>query len=216
MKKYLIIALLLATTAVTQGPVGRSLATLRLMVRYQLSTQGRATGQLTNTTVHYAINRAIAQVCAKYPAIDKMDTIVTTAGTMTYALNTDFDRIRIAYRFTADSVVSLQPKNVDTLAAMFAIKVSKNPGYYYTSGSNIVLLPVPTNYDGDSILIDYYAIDEMLTDSTDSTVIPQEYIEKVIELSCAILSATRKDYGDAMWYWQLFDDKRAPLEELKK
>jgi len=199
-----------------QGAVDRDLASLRKVVKYQTSTKGRSTGVMTDSTVDYAINRAVIQVCAKYPAINKFDTIVTTAGTSVYALNSDFDRIRIVYLIAPDSVISLQPKEVDSMASMFSILKTGTPGYYYTSGGYITLLPPPTNEDGDSILIDYFAQDAMLSATTDSTVIRTKYLEKVVEYACMILSGTRHDWQSATFYQTTFKDMPIPFEEIMK
>jgi hypothetical protein len=211
------IFLILAAHALVwcQGPLDRDLASLRSMVRYQMATDGRAIGLLTNTAVNYAINRALVQVCHDYPALTKYDTILATYDAINYALPSDFDRMRIAYRKANDSIVTITAKTVDEMAEKLSIPKSGPIIYYYTSGQNIVLLPVTQNYDGDTVIIDYFAIDAQLTDSTDSINIPQRYVEKVVDYACFIMAGVRGDYQAAAFYLGVYENK-AIVEEMKK
>lgn len=211
--------------------VDRDLASLRAMVRHQLATEGRATGLLTNTTVDYAINRAIAQVCTKYPALAKLDTVFVTQDSMGVGLNTDFDRIIGVKRFAAEEnpdqpdqvVVALTYKHPDSLPKdMGTEQAGKEKDdylhsikYFYTVGNRLMLWPKTSSLVADSFLVEYYAQDEMLVDSTDSTLIYYRYIEKVINHACMSLSGTRKDYGDAYFYWNLYEDKIPEVPEKR-
>lgn len=197
-----------------QGPIDRDLESLRSIIRYQLTTKGIATGLLTDATVDYAINRAIVQTCTKYPAIEKMDTVVVTNDSVGAGLNPDFDRIKGLIKFYGDTTEAMIYKPPDILPEVMGTKESgiedldKNETrYYYTNGLRLMVWPKPADGSPDTFLVEYYAIDAMLSASTDSTAIYQKYIEKVINYACVILSGTRRQYNDANFYFNLYRDE---------
>lgn len=208
----------LHATAFAQGAIDRDLASLRKVVKYQLSTKGRATGALTDSTVDYALNRASVQTCTRYPAIEKLDTLYLTRDSMGLGMAADFDRIKAVKKFAGDTVMSIVYKHPDSLPKeMGTWKIAKEPGdlrYFYTTGQRLMIWPKSTNYETDSILVEYYAQDAMLSSVTDSTAIHTKYIDKLVEYACMILSGTRHQWQDAAFYQAMFKDKPIPFEEI--
>lgn len=218
---------LLATGISAQGPVGRSLSYLRGALRAQLRAK-TGSDLLTNSAIDFAINRAISRVCAQYPAIEKIDTVVINQDSEGGALNTDFDRAKAVYRMSGDTIrLALTCLMPDSIAAVLGSRTESSEAdrsslsrsrYFYTTGRRLMVLPKPSRpaADPDSFLVEYYAQDEMLSDTTDSTAIVYGYIDKVIHFAAVLLSGTRANYADGYFYWSLFRDEFSAYKALQE
>lgn len=215
-----------------QSPIGRDLASLRRGCYYQLPGCTTSTSIISTSVVDFAINRAIAETCKKYPAIEKLDTIGVSKDDEGVALNSDFLRIKKVFRMGSDTLrYPLAPIPTDSVFSFQGdlknhYHEDKNSllsiKYFSTFGKRLLLHPKPAklNADPDSFLVYYFAQDAMLVNSTDSTAVSSDYTEKVILYACAVLSATRRDYQAAAFYMNMFEPKIPPVQsremEMKK
>lgn len=209
-----------------QGPVNRSLDSLKYMVSAQLAATPGGTNLMSSSRLTWAINRAIAQTCSDWPAIEKLDTVAIDEGDEGAALNSDFDRCKAVYRMGDDIRVPLAYCHPDSLPAKIGTPEQakqenqaelNSVRFWHTSGKRLLVLPRPDkpSADPDSFLVEYYAQDSRLTTGTDSTAIAQAYMDKVIAYACNQLSAMRKDWASAYFYWSIYKGKMIDLEQLR-
>ena len=170
------------------------------------------------------INRAIQQVCQDFPAIEKMDTIVSVAATIEYSLNTDFLRLRGIFKLTTyfdlKIIYSLSFPPVET---WFEIKAGEiggqpdpneksEPRYAWAFNDEVYFYPTPQT--ADSFVVSYYAIDSQIVTATNSTSVRPEYREAIIIYAASLICYRRGDFVRAEIYQKLYREKLAGATKM--
>ena len=161
------------------------------------------------------VNRAIQQVCHDFPAYEKIDTVVSVAGTIEYALNTDFLRLKTVLKMTTfmdlKIIYGLSFPPIETWFEVKAGVVGGEPDPNekaeprYASTWNDQLYFYPTPSKADSFIVTYYAIDSQMIDPTSSTSVLPEYREAIIIFTAAMISERKGDFARADRLWARYD-----------
>lgn len=168
---------------------------------------GDANGIASQAYEQFALNRAIIKTSVVFRCIEKQDTIYAPTS---YALNSDFDSLRIVYRMVGGVKIPLE----DTaLLLMYkarggvqgAISDPTNPElprYAYTIGKTLLFYPAHQVVAGqvDTFVVEYYAVAPQLTSLSDTTIIPQKYLEAVLNFATAIVERARGNFQTADLY----------------
>ena len=216
--KALLIILLLAGPVMATGPISGLMTELREGVRAQLRGQTTATTLLSNSVVDWAINRGLSQTCSDFPAYEKLDTVMVSKEGEGAALPSDFVEVKAVFRIIGDTVrYPLQYMPADTLAKNYAIGSStpdepntvRSLQYYHTHAGQLIFDPKSRATKDDTMLVEYYAMDAPLDDSTDTAHVKAKYLEKVILYACWALSVTEGD-GRAAAYLAAYAEGMPP------
>jgi hypothetical protein len=202
------------------GPISGLTTELREGVRAQLRGQTTATTLLSNAVVDWAINRGLSQTCADFPAYEKLDTVTVSKSGEGAALPSDFVEVKAVYRMIGDTMrFPLMYLPPDTIASHEASNVLGEQGtevnaanslpYYHTHAGRLLFHPKSKATKNDTMLVEYYAMDAPLDDSTDTAHVEAKYMEKVILYACWALSVTQGD-GRAAAYLAAYAEGMPP------
>lgn len=211
-------------------PVDNVLDTLRKACFYQVRVKTTGTLSITEDMATYVLNRSLARVCREFPALEKIDTVVVSSATEGAALNSDFLRIRQVFKIIGNTRIPLDFKPREELFAAgatdggYAHDISKatQPRYCFTHGQRLLFHPKDAKASGtpDSFLVLYWAMDDKFTADTSTTAIAPEYIDALLYAAMAELSAMKKDYTAAQFYWGRFEQEKGNVQpreaELKQ
>ncbi len=198
MKRWL--WLLIVPVIAVAGSNKGDLASLRQAVTLQLRAKTSVTVVVSNAVIDNALNRGLAEVCDKFPALEKFDTIWVNSSSEGAALNADFNRIHQVFRIGGDTTrIPIPFKSFDSLGrdeSTIAASTDKKTGltsikYFYTFGDRILFHPKSGAISParDSFLVLYFADDAILDSTIDTVKIKAAYIEKVILYACAQICA---------------------------
>lgn len=181
MMKYLIaLFVLLIGMTVNADPL-LTLDSLRVSVMREQGLPDSGSTGVTVAKVNFSINRAIWRVSDDMPAVERIDTIVTTADVDEYALPSDFLRLGRVIKFGK--------------------RVPEQAHEYFKT---LFLTPLPVNND-DSLRVYYYASGEVLSSGTDTTDVLPAYREAIVVYANYLVSMLRKKYVDAQVYLKQYE-----------
>ncbi len=176
---------------------------------------------------HRAVNRAIQQVCHDFPALEKLDTIVTVDGTRNYSVNSDFIRLKAAFKITAVKEQNIIiPLDYPPVEQWFELKGGATgtdppfnkltePRYLWIFADQLYFYPTPT--DADSFVIAYYAADVALVDSiADSTSVLPEYREAIIFYAASLICLRKGDFTRAQIYQGMYNAKLQTSVQIRE
>lgn len=228
--KWLIVLLvvLLPVFGVAQTSPRLDSISLNALDRLGISQSGA--GRVTLAKVYGIVNEGIEDVSTHWPAVEKTDTVVVYDSTEGGRLNSDFSRIRSVQWMIGDSVrVPIEYMNEDSLVLKFgsvdkaradiALVVDGTERfYYYTFGSRLYVLP---KYDADTsavdsliFLVSYYAVDDKLTTTTDSTTISSQFRRYLRWYVYGEIETLRGRYDRAAFWTEKYENARPPRERL--
>lgn len=220
-------------TSQSTFPISPRLDSLRLYVASQLNLKEGGTQGIPLAKIDRAISRGYSQVCIDYPAIEALDTVTLKRDNEGVSLAANFLRLSAAYKLVDSTVrIPMTIVNVSDLSAQFpTFEENKDkrgetisPRSCYTYNGRFFTHPKDrsgaVSTDSTLYLIQYYAMGQPLL-SADSTVdVLPEYVEKVIQYACFVLSITQQDFAAAQFYFQHYQSglgPRKPREaELKQ
>lgn len=107
MKKIFVLllcSLLIGASIHAGAPIPARFDSLKLSVLSRFNASGVVTGQLSALRVQFAINEAITAVCTNFPAVTDTTTLGLDSTTEGNALPADFDRLRIVFRVSGDTM----------------------------------------------------------------------------------------------------------------
>lgn len=232
MKKITLLLIFFWSTSVGAAvyPVANVLDSLQKACYYQLRTDTAGTASMTDDMVEFALKRALARVCREFPALEKIDTVTVSSATEGAVLNSDFLRIRQVFKMIGNTRIPLDFKPREELFAAgatekgytHALGKPTSPRYCFTHGQRLLFHPKDAKASAtpDSFLVLYYAMDEGMDTSGATTAIAPEYIDALLYAALAELSAMKKDYTAAQFYWQRFEAEKGNVQpreaELKQ
>lgn len=203
MKKLIVILLSLLAVSVW-ADINPQIDSLRTAAFNQSLIPSGGNNTVSVAYGNLAVNMAIQQVCADFPAIEKFDTVITVAGTRHYALNTDYGQLRAVFKSTKDDDL----KNLYTLSfppveTWFEAKGGEvggepdpqkkaEPRYAWSFNDRLYLYPTPSS--ADSLVIAYYAIDSQIVTATNSTQIRPEYRNPIILYASYLICERKGDF----------------------
>ncbi len=131
-----------------------------------------------STMVINRINSACEKCVNRFPAIQRDTTIAITSGTQSYALPSDFKRVRYASAIFKGTglEVDMKPAKQDGFGANE--DATGAPAYYRVHNRNIQVSPV--NNTSDTVIVHYIANSNVLSATTDTSNIDKEYKEYVV------------------------------------
>lgn len=214
MTKKLLLCLVLVLLGVSaQGQaLSPRLDSLLVYLNHQLGLPwpGDANGIASQAYLQYSLNRSLVRISTTFPAIEKFDTIKVTSVAEGYALNSDFDSLRQVYRMVQGVRVPLQDTSeTDYYIArggiVGAVIDPTNPDlprYAHTVGNRLFFYPALELTSGDSamFLVEYYALAPQLTALSDTTIMPQKYLQAVLDFATAIVERARGNFTAAREY----------------
>jgi hypothetical protein len=206
------LCLLLSAVSFAGGSINPDLASLRNASLLLL--RGRTTGDAVFTTavVDNAVNMALSQVCTDFPALEKLDTLTTNTVAEGLTLPADFNHLGYVFRIVGDSVripLSLtDPMQLSKDQPDFESNLDKrnstiSVSSFYIWGNRLMLAPKPAQ-NGNKYLLQYYADDAQLVDSTDLARIGDKYLIKVVQYACVLLAQTARDYDAVKMFTVLY------------
>ena len=225
MRKLILILLMLFGGAVHADISGR-IDSLMVMAFEQSLVPDNGNLVIDTFYGHRAINRAIQQVCMDFPAIEKLDTVVSVAEQIEYSLNTDFYRLSNIFKLTTSFdlkiIYSLSFPPVDGWFEARAGEVGgegdpqqkPEPRYAWTFNDKLYFYPTPQR--ADSFVVAYYAIDSQIVTSSNSTSVRPEYREAIVIYAASLICYRLGDFTRAEIYRQLYNSRlgvSAPIRQ---
>ena len=209
----LVLALAAGSVVFAADPISPRLDSLRYQVFEQLNVPSTGTYKVTATVANKRINVAQMAVANDFPAILKLDTVIGSGTVEALSLPSDFLRIMAVQKMKGDSL-RLPIRPLDSLgdpwskltAARQYIQDANNiehPKFYYVWGDKLMFLPkysMPSMFGVDSFLVFYVALPAQMSSDSDTTLIPVEYRDLIIDYTCAELSALRQNWDDYAAY----------------
>ena len=174
---------------------------------------------ITNNIANRFVNIAISQVCQDFPAIERYDTIVTIDGTRLYSVNSDFLKLKVAFKYTVtDGQNVIIPLDYPPVEGWFEKKGGEKgseppfnklsePRYLWVFADQLYFYPTPTN--ADTFLIAYYAMDTTLTDDASETSVLPEYRGAVVVYTALLIAIRRVDVARVQLLQALYNEKVA-------
>ena len=214
MKKIVLLLLLMASPVVADGL--DSLSDLQTAVYDVMNIPSTGTALIDSLVARRAINLGVTQVSYDFPAVEKLDTIITADGTRYYALNTDFVKLHSCMRLVGDSV--MLPLQYPPVSALFEIAgglkgAQQNytdiaiPRYSWVFNDLISFYPPPDKVD--TFIVSYYAEGTQLLAADSTTDIKAAYRGAVVDFACHLLSMRKGQFNEASAYLQIYNQKLA-------
>ena len=199
------------------GDINPQIDSLRTAAFEQSLVPDAGNSLIDTTYGKRVVNRAIQQVCYDFPAYEKTDTVVSVAGTIEYALNSDFLRLKTVMKMTdyfgLRIIYGLSFPPIET---WFEAKggepggepdPNEKPEPRYASTWNDQLYFYPTPQKADSFIVTYYAIDSQMIDPTSSTSVLPQFREAIILYSASLICYRKGDFTRADKYMALYNAK---------
>ena len=217
-KILLILGTLVFFCGAARADINGQIDSLRTMAFEQALVPDAGNALIDTDYGNRVINRAIQQVCQDFPAIEKLDTIVSVAETIEYSLNTDFLRLRGIFKLTTyfdlKIIYSLSFPAVETWFEVKAGEIGGQPDpnekaeprYAWTFNDKVYFYPTPQTVD--SFVVSYYAIDSQIVTATNSTSVRPEYREAIVIYAASLICYRKGDFVRAEVYRRLYNDKR--------
>ena len=214
MKKIVLLLLLMASPVVADGL--DSLSDLQTAVYDVMNIPSTGTALIDSLVARRAINLGVTQVSYDFPAVEKLDTIITADGTRYYALNTDFVKLHSCIRLVGDSV--MLPLQYPPVSALYEIAgglkgAQQNytdiaiPRYSWVFNDLISFYPPPDKVD--TFIVSYYAEGTQLLAADSTTDIKAAYRGAVVDFACHLLSMRKGQFNEASAYLQIYNQKLA-------
>ena len=214
MKKIVLLLLLMASPVVADGL--DSLSDLQTAVYDVMNIPSTGTALIDSLVARRAINLGVTQVSYDFPAVEKLDTIITADGTRYYALNTDFVKLHSCVRLVGDSV--MLPLQYPPVSALYEIAgglkgAQQNytdiaiPRYSWVFNDLISFYPPPDKVD--TFIVSYYAEGTQLLAADSTTDIKAAYRGAVVDFACHLLSMRKGQFNEASAYLQIYNQKLA-------
>ena len=212
-----LISLLLLLAVSAFADINGQVDSLRTMAFEQSLVPDAGNSLIDTDYGNRVVNRAIQQVCHDFPAYEKTDTVVSVAGTIEYALNTDFLRLKTILKMTTfmdlKIVYGLSFPPIET---WFEAKAGlpggepdpnekAEPRYASTWNDKVYFYPTPSQ--PDSFIVTYYAIDSQIITATNSTSVLPEYREAIILFAASLICYRKGDFVRAKEYMALYNAK---------
>lgn len=194
--------------------ISNRLDSLRIEVLFYLNLNA-VTNSVTAAKLTRAINHAIVADCKRYPALYKLDTVIVPKTVEGAALNSDFSRPAQLFKMIGDSIrIPLQFISWDSVKAKFPAykdnvhnpSDTMSPAHFWTGGQKLFLHPkyLESTSDADSFIVHYYAIDQKLSDDTNTVSITQDYRLPLIYYAAAEIWSIRGRDDKFAHYMGLF------------
>lgn len=170
------------------------------------------TAAVTTAMMNNAINYAIQQVSADFPAVEKLDTLILRDTVNGVALPSDLNEIRWCAFVRGDTVTPLEYVSEDSL---FSKRNVSQPRFYYSHGGYLRTWArfrddmFETDQDTLILLLAYYAIDSGLASDTATTAIGEPYRGALLDYICYQLEMMRYRYQTAAFYAARYDKAKA-------
>lgn len=215
MRKLLFILPLLLLLGTAHADINGRVDSLMIMAFEQSLVPDNGNALVDTLYGHRVVNRAIQRVCNDFPAIEKMDTIVSVSAQIEYSLNTDFLRpktifklttfqnLRIIYSLTSPPVESWFEIKGGEIGGQPDPNEKAEPRFAFTFNDNVYLYPTPQT--ADSFVVIYYAIDSQIITSSNSTSVRPEYREWIVLYAAAQISFRKGDFVRAKEYMTLYN-----------
>lgn len=214
MVRLIVVLLLLAASS--WGQIPNDIDSLHLILAERLSVDTAGTsGNITKTKMLHELNMGIQQVCEDFPAYEKIDTLLYTAGASSVALPADFSRAFAVYRIKNKMKLPLLPMPADQTGTIIKTKEEAqgdaqddtNPKHFHTYKGRLILTPKYIKTATDTLEIYYYARDTWLTQG-DTTVIKSKYRELALFYALSSLWADRGQYNKADYYENKYEKQK--------
>lgn len=205
--KYLVFLITMLWACTTFADISGRLDSLRTMVYEQSLVPKVGTPIVTDSVTNRFVNRAIQKVCVDFPAIEATDTVVSAVGTIEYALNTDFLRLKNIFKLTTyQDLKIIYSLSFPPAESWFEAKAGEiggqgdpqekpEPRYASAFNDNVYLYPTPQR--ADSFVVTYYAIDRQLVSVDSITNIRPEFREAIVWYGAFLVATRRGDYDRA-------------------
>ncbi len=216
--KYLVFAITMLWACAVYADLNPQIDSLRTAAFEQSLVPDAGNALIDTTYGKRVINRAIQQVCQDFPAIEKLDTIVSAVGTIEYSLNTDFLRLKNIFKFTTyQDLKIIYSLSFPPAESWFEARAGEiggqadpnkkaDPRYAWSFNDKVYLYPTPQK--ADSFVISYFAIDSQMIDPTSSTSVRPEFREAIIIYAASLICYRKGDFVRAEVYRRLYNDKR--------
>lgn len=218
MMRYLIFAITMLWVCISYADINGEIDSLRTMAFEQSLIPDAGNDLIDVDYGNRIIQRAIQQVCQDFPAIERMDTIVSVSGQIEYSLNSDFLRPKTIFKLTTfQNLKIIYSLTFPPVESWFEIKGGEiggqpdpnqkaEPRYAFTFNDKVYLYPTPQI--ADSFIVIYYAIDRQVPIATDSvTFVLPEYREAIIVYAASLICYRKGDFSRAEVYRRLYNDK---------
>ena len=169
-----------------------------------------------DTTLTWAINTAIQEVCTDFDAYARLDTITIREDSVGVALNSDFLRINWVMKRISDSIwVPMGPILGDTIYREVVIdddaelkkRAKLQPQLYFWHDK----LYTHPKYAKDSLaqtfIVAYWAADRHISSSDSSTFVRPNFLNAVVEYAAYVIHRSRSNFNN-MAIWLTKYDKR--------
>ena len=136
-----------------------------------------------STMVVHFINVARENCVNRYPAVQRDTIIVIVASTESYALPSDFNRVRYVESISKNTgePVAMRPANEDFIGLIR--DATGSPQFYLVDKRTLKV--IPANNAGDSVVVHYIARSNILASPTaDSCNIDKEYEDYIVLTAC--------------------------------
>lgn len=227
MIKYFVFVITMLWACVSYADINGQVDSLRTMAFEQSLVPDAGNRHIDINYGNRVIQRAIQQVCQDFPAIEKMDTIVSVQGQIEYALNSDFLRpktifklttfqnLKIIYSLTSPPVESWFEVKGGEMGGQPDPNEKSEPRYAFTFNDKVYFYPTPQR--ADSFIIIYYAIDRQVPVVDDSvTFVLPEYREAIIIYAASLICYRKGDFVRAEIYGRLYKEKLAGVAQAVK
>lgn len=218
MKKFvLILSIFVLFMSAAYADISGQVDSLRTMAFEQSLVPDAGNSMIDIAYGNRVVNRAIQRVCYDFPAIEKMDTIVSVQGQIEYALNSDFLRpktifklttfqnLKIIYSLTSPPVESWFEVKGGEMGGQPDPNEKSEPRYAFTFNDNVYLYPTPQT--ADSFVVIYYAIDSQIETATNSTIVRPEYREMIVIYTASLICFRKGDFVRAREYMNLYNSR---------
>ncbi len=198
------------------GDISGRLDSLRTMVYEQSLVPKVGTPIVTDSVTNRFVNRAIQKVCVDFPAIEATDTVESVAGTIEYALNTDFLRLKEMFKLTTyHDLKIIYSLSFPPVESWFEVKGGEvggqpdpnekpEPRYAWAFNDKVYLYPTPQR--ADSFVVAYYAIDRQLVSVDSVTNVRPEFREAIVWYGAFLVATRRGDYDRATFCLKVYND----------
>ena len=217
-KKIVLLLLLLASPVMADGL--DSLSDLQAAVYDVMNIPSTGTALIDSLVTRRAINRGVTQVSYDFPAVEKLDTIITVDATRYYALNSDFVKLHSCIRLVGDSV--MLPLQYPPVSALYELAGGIEgaqqdytnmaiPRYSWVFNDLISFYPPPDR--ADTFIVSYYAEGTQLLAADSTTDIRAAFRGAVIDWACHLLSMRKGQFDEAGAYLQIYNQKVGTLSQ---
>lgn len=227
--KILMVVLLLNGSAWAISPRLDSL-TAKVLSNANLPPGG--TNEISVASVKADVNRAIDWVCRKFPAIEKLDTLLIDSAMTGGTLPGDFRAVSWAMQIAENSdgvkfTRPMAPIDVDSLGwgayviddQVIDVDADAPKLNYFTRGAVFFTRPFWSRPDTLQVQLAYFAIDTSLNADSSRTSVAKDYLERVEHRATAFVFARKMQYGAAQFWLALAEGNPIPVmreEEGKK